>query len=170
MLFLPNYTLIVGYLFVLLSFWGHSSASRHLLKFFFIPSRLNTQAVNYRYFWTVPLKELYSPSSNLHTNFLKVNLLKFELQQEIQPYWADFSFTRPLNLNSRVLDAWKICAKRSRNLQVLDELEGCFLHLVLVDQRVHPRCSESLHWYSSFPTLCENNYVIVINHLLVFFA
>jgi len=55
-------------------------------------------------------------------------------------------------------------------LQVPDEFEGGFLHLLLVDQRVHLRCSESLYLYSSFPPLGENNFLIVINHLLVFFA
>jgi len=63
-----------------------------------------------------------------------------------------------------------VLVKGSRNLQVPEELEGCFLYLLLVDQRVHPRCSEGLQWYSLLPTLGENNFVTAINHLLVFFA
>ena len=112
MLSLPSYTLITGHLFVLLSFCTHSSTSHHLLKFFYISSRLNTREVSCGYLWTVTLEELCSPSSSLHIKTWKENLSKSELQQEIRPYWTNFPFTGPLSLNSRVLDTWKICRQK----------------------------------------------------------
>jgi len=35
---------------------------------------------------------------------------------------------------------------------------------------VPPWCLESLHWYSSFPTIGKDNSITIINHLFVFFV
>ena len=58
--------------------------------------------------WTVPLEEPCFPSSSLHIRIWKENLLKFEPQQEFQPFWMDFPYIGPLSQNSRVFGAWKI--------------------------------------------------------------
>jgi len=105
---LPSYTLIVGHSFVLLLFCVLSSASHRLMKSFYTSMKLNTQVVNCGCpLNSAPRRAVLSLFS-LHIRISKENLLKFEPQEEIQPFWMDFPYIGPLGPNSRVLDAWKI--------------------------------------------------------------
>jgi len=119
----------------------------------------------------VPLEEPFFPFTSLHIRILKAYLLKFNPQQEIQPFWMDIPYMGPLSPDSKVLSSWEIYHQKiNGSANSLSSLKVVFDTSYLISKEYLPGALKAYTSTPYLPLLVKITLLLLINHLLMLFA